>query len=69
MNSPIQGTAADIMKIAMIEVDRELQRKNLKSRIVLQVHDELLVETWKEETEEVIKILEEKMKGFFIEIP
>ncbi len=63
MNSPIQGTAADIMKIAMIEVDRELQRKNLKSRIVLQVHDELLVETWKEETEEVIKILEEKMKG------
>ena len=63
MNSPIQGTAADIMKIAMIEVDRELRRRGLKSRIVLQVHDELLVETWKPELSEVTEILEMKMKG------
>ena len=62
MNSPIQGTAADIMKLAMIAVDRELRERNLKSRIVLQVHDELLVETWKEELEEVTALLEDKMK-------
>lgn len=63
MNSPIQGTAADIMKIAMIDVDRELRSRNLKSRLVLQVHDELLVEAKEEEVADVIQILEEKMKG------
>lgn len=62
MNSPIQGTAADIMKIAMIAVDKELRARNLKSRIVLQVHDELLVETYLEEKEIVTGILEDKMK-------
>ncbi len=62
MNSPIQGTAADIMKIAMISVDRELRARKLKSRIVLQVHDELLVETWKPELLEVTAILETRMK-------
>ncbi|MDO4294958.1 MAG: DNA polymerase I [bacterium] len=63
MNSPIQGTAADIIKIAMIEVDRELCRQGLQSRIVLQVHDELLVEAKEEELEIVKQILSEKMKG------
>lgn len=62
MNSPIQGTAADIMKIAMINVDRELLNRGLKSRIVLQIHDELLIETEKDELEEVKQIVEEKMK-------
>ena len=61
MNSPIQGTAADIIKIAMIAVDKELRMRNMKSRLVLQVHDELLIETWKEEEEEVREILKEGM--------
>lgn len=62
MNSPIQGTAADIMKIAMIQVDQELARRGLKSRIVLQVHDELLIEALETEAKEVKAILEDKMK-------
>ncbi len=61
MNSPIQGTAADIMKIAMIAVDKELRARKMKSRLVLQVHDELLIETWKEEEEEVREILKDCM--------
>ena len=62
MNSPIQGTAADIMKIAMIAVDRELRKRGLSSRIVLQIHDELLIETANNEVEEVKEILTDKMK-------
>ncbi len=70
MNSPIQGTAADIMKIAMINVDRELRKRNLKSRIVLQVHDELLVETLEEEIEEVKEILKQGMEqAASLEVP
>ncbi len=61
MNSPIQGTAADIIKIAMIRVSRRLKRDGLKSKLILQVHDELLIETVKEEAEKVRKILEEEM--------
>ena len=63
MNSPIQGTAADIIKIAMNRVYRRLKTENLKSRLVLQVHDELLIETCKEEIPQVSAILEEEMKG------
>lgn len=63
MNSPIQGTAADIIKIAMINTDRELREKQLKSKIVLQVHDELLVEAYTDEVDEVKKILEHNMKN------
>lgn len=62
MNSPIQGTAADIMKIAMIAVDRELRKRGLKSRIVLQIHDELLIETAGDEIDLVKEILVDKMK-------
>ena len=63
MNAPIQGTAADIIKLAMIEVYNRLKERGLKSRLILQVHDELLIETAKEEIQEVSKILEEEMKG------
>ncbi|WP_349674739.1 DNA polymerase I [Lacrimispora sp.] len=63
MNSPIQGTAADIMKIAMIRVDRALKKQGLQSKIVLQVHDELLIETRLEELDQVKKLLVEEMKS------
>lgn len=62
-NMPIQGTAADIIKIAMIHVYDRLQRENLKSRILLQVHDELLLEVQEDELEEVKKLLKEEMEG------
>ena len=63
MNMPIQGTAADIMKIAMRDVAYALDEKNLRSRLVLQVHDELLIETAPGEEEQVKEILEKKMMG------
>jgi len=63
MNSPIQGTAADIIKIAMNRVNRRLKEGNMRSRLILQVHDELLVEAHKDEAEEVKKILVEEMQG------
>lgn len=63
MNSPIQGSAADIIKIAMIRVYRRLKEEGLASKLILQVHDELLIETKEEEKEQVALILEEEMKG------
>ncbi|MBP3200834.1 MAG: DNA polymerase I [Lachnospiraceae bacterium] len=65
MNSPIQGTAADIMKLAMIGVDNELEKQKLESRIVLQVHDEILIECKKGEESKVKKILKDKMTDAF----
>lgn len=62
MNAPIQGTAADVIKIAMIGVDEELARRNLRSKLILQVHDELLIEAYEEELEEVKSILKEQME-------
>lgn len=63
MNSSIQGTAADIIKIAMIRVSRRLREEGLASRLILQIHDELLIETKEEEKAEVYKILKEEMMG------
>ena len=62
MNMPIQGTAADIIKLAMIKVHRALQEGGYRSRLLLQVHDELLIEAYKEEKDAVAKILKENME-------
>ena len=62
MNSPIQGTAADIIKIAMIRVHDRLAEEGLVSKLILQVHDELLVETAESEQERVAAILSEEMQ-------
>jgi len=62
MNTPIQGTAADIMKIAMINVYKELNKSGLKSKIVLQVHDEMMIESTEEEKEQVKKIMKKSME-------
>ena len=63
MNTPIQGTAADIMKIAMIEVNKKLEEEKLNAKLILQIHDELLIECEIEEKEEVKKILKESMEN------
>ena len=62
MNSPIQGAAADIIKIAMIRVNQKLKKQKMKSRLVLQVHDELLIEAYEPELEDIQKILKEEME-------
>lgn len=62
MNTPIQGTAADIMKVAMINVYKELKKRKLNSKIILQIHDELLIETDKTELEEVTELLVRNME-------
>lgn len=63
MNTPIQGTAADIMKIAMIKVYNEIKSRKLKSKIILQVHDEMMVETPIEEKEKMINIMKKCMES------
>ncbi len=63
MNSPIQGAAADIIKIAMVKVFYELKRQGLKSRLILQIHDELIIETYDDERETVKKLLKEQMES------
>lgn len=63
MNTPIQGTGADILKLAMIEVDKALKAKNLKSQMILQVHDELIFDVFEDELEEVMSLVKEKMEN------
>ena len=62
MNTPVQGTAADIIKLAMVRVDQALRRENLRSRLILQVHDELLLECPPEEAERAAQLLKECME-------
>lgn len=63
MNTPIQGTGADILKLAMIEVDKALKEKDLKSQMILQVHDELIFDVFEDELEEVMSLVKEKMEN------
>ncbi len=63
LNTPIQGTAADIIKLAMVRVHRRLEEEKLRSRLILQVHDELIIEAFEEEAEEVERILREEMEN------
>ena len=70
MNTPIQGTAADIMKIAMIDVYNELKKRKLKSKLVLQIHDELLIDTVEKEKEEVKELLKTCMeRAMVLKVP
>src|SRR6185437_6209564 len=63
INAPIQGTAADMIKLAMIHIQAELQKRKLKTKMLLQVHDELVFDLLKTEEREVLPIVEEKMKA------
>ena len=63
MNTPIQGTGADILKLAMIEVDKALKVHHLKSQMILQVHDELIFDVFEDELEEVTSLVKEKMEN------
>jgi len=70
LNMPIQGTAADIMKLAMIEVQKRIEEKGLKSKLVLQIHDELLLEVPKEELDEAKVLLKQSMENIAeLEVP
>lgn len=70
MNTPIQGSAADLIKMAMVKVHDELKKRNLKSRLILQVHDELIVETLRSELGEVKQLVEECMeKAIELKVP
>jgi hypothetical protein len=69
MNSPIQGTAADIIKIAMIHVSEKLKESGLDARLILQVHDELLIEARREQADEVLDLLQYEMEhGNYLDI-
>ena len=63
LNTPIQGSAADIIKVAMVKVHKRLKKEELKSKLILQIHDELIVDTLEEEKEQVEKILKEEMEA------
>lgn len=65
LNTPIQGTSADILKIAMIEIHKELKKRDLKTKMIIQVHDELLFDCPKEEQKEVEKLIKDKMENAY----
>ena len=62
-NTPIQGSAADIIKIAMIAVEKRLREEELKSALILQIHDELIIEAYEDEVDKVKEILKESMEN------
>lgn len=63
LNMPLQGTASDIIKLAMIEIEKEFKKQNLKSKLILQIHDELIVDAQKDEVELIKQIMREKMEN------
>ena len=63
MNTPIQGSAADIIKIAMVNIYKRLKKENLSSKLILQVHDELIIDAQKDELEKVKDILKTEMEN------
>ena len=65
LNTPIQGSSADIIKKAMIEVDQEITKRNLKSKLIIQVHDELVLTVPKEEKEIMEKLIKETMENTY----
>ena len=65
LNTPIQGSGSDILKKAMIDIDTEFKNKNIKSKMLLQIHDELVFEVKEEEIEIVKEIVKEKMENAF----
>lgn len=65
LNTPIQGTAADIIKLAMVKVYDEFSKNNLKSKMIIQIHDELIIDTYKEELEKVKEILSNTMENVY----
>ena len=70
INTPIQGTAADMIKLAMIQIHRDLVARRLESRMILQVHDELVFDLYQPEKEEVMVLVEERMKtAIALEVP
>ena len=70
LNAPIQGSAADIIKIAMLHVQESIVEANLKSRLLLQVHDELILEVWPGEKELLEKIVRDRMsKAYKLNVP
>jgi DNA polymerase-1 len=70
LNTPIQGTAADILKKAMVDLYNELNKRNLKSKMLIQVHDELVLNVHKDEEETVEKLVKETMENAYkLEVP
>jgi DNA polymerase-1 len=63
MNAPIQGTAADILKIAMVKIKERFEKENIKSQIILQIHDEVVLDVYPEELEKVTKITKQTMEN------
>ncbi|MGA9496471.1 MAG: DNA polymerase, partial [Terriglobales bacterium] len=63
VNTPLQGTAADLIKLAMIQIDKEIQKRELKSRMTLQVHDELVFEVPENEVDTMRRLVREHMEG------